>query len=84
MALKEKAGGDVNLFKVEKRLRRLQRKHEQQSQQQYERDNQQTNIFDFINTKLGGKTGLQHFHSHRMGAADKVAMLRKCVTHILI
>jgi hypothetical protein len=58
MALKEKAGGEMNLFKVEKRLRRLQQKHEQQSKRQYERDKQQMNVFDFINSKLGGKTGL--------------------------
>ncbi|PNF16311.1 hypothetical protein B7P43_G10830 [Cryptotermes secundus] len=59
MALREKAGGDMNLFKVEKRLRRLQQKHDQQNQKQYERDNQRTNVFDFINSKLGDKTGLQ-------------------------
>jgi predicted ThiF/HesA family dinucleotide-utilizing enzyme len=75
MELREKAGGDVNLYKVEKRLRRLQQKHEQQSKRQYERDNQRTNVFDFINSKLGGKTGWQHvLHSSRMGAAEKVAL----------
>ncbi|KDR13643.1 zinc finger CCCH-type with G patch domain-containing protein [Zootermopsis nevadensis] len=57
MALKEKAGGDTNLFKVERRLKRLQQKHQQQSEQQYVREKQQTNVFDFINSKLGGKRG---------------------------
>jgi hypothetical protein len=77
MALREKAGGDPNLFKVEKRLRRLQQKHEQQSKRQYERDSQRTNVFDFINSKLGGTTGLEHFQSGRMGAADKSCFVKK-------
>lgn len=59
MALRERAGGDSNLFVVEKRLRRLQKKHEKQSAHQCEREKQETNVFDFINSKLGGKRGLQ-------------------------
>jgi len=58
MALREKAGGDSNLFIVEKRLRRLQKKHEKQSERQCEREKQEMNVFDFINSKLGGKKGL--------------------------
>jgi hypothetical protein len=80
MALKEKAGGDVNLFRVEKRLRRLQQKHEQQSKQQYEQEKQRTNVFDFINSTLTGKTGLQCVQSGRMRTTDKVTLLRQCVT----
>jgi len=57
MALREKAGGDSNLFIVEKRLRRLQKKHQKQSERQCEREKQETNVFDFINSKLGGKKG---------------------------
>lgn len=71
MALREKAGGDVNLFKVEKRLRRLQQKHEQQSKRQYERDNQQMNVFDFINSKLGGKIGTIHDQGLEPSSASK-------------
>jgi hypothetical protein len=63
MALRERAAGDSNLFVVEKRLRRLQKKHEKQSARQCEREKQETNVFDFINSKLGGKRGLQHVHS---------------------
>jgi hypothetical protein len=63
MALREKAGGDANLFKVEKRLRRLQKKHQQQSERESEREKQQMNVFDFINSKLGGKRGLWHVNS---------------------
>lgn len=63
MALREKAGGDSNLFVVEKRLRRLQKKHEKQSERQYEREKQEMNVFDFINSKLGGKKGVQLVHS---------------------
>jgi hypothetical protein len=58
MALREEAGGDRNLFTVEKRLRRQRKKHEQQSERQCEREKQQINVFDFINSKLGGKRGL--------------------------
>ncbi|GFG29934.1 hypothetical protein Cfor_09951 [Coptotermes formosanus] len=57
MELKEKAGGDPNLFTVEKRLRRLRKKHEQCSEQQCEREKREMNVFDFINSKLGGKRG---------------------------
>jgi hypothetical protein len=77
MVLKEKAGGDTNLFKVERRLKRLQQKHERQSERQYEREKQQTNVFDFINSKLGGKRGLHHAHTCRLRALQKVTLLRK-------
>jgi hypothetical protein len=63
MALREKAGGNSNLFIVEKRLRRLQKKHEKQSAHQSEQQKQEMNVFDFINSKLGGKRGLQLVHS---------------------
>jgi hypothetical protein len=77
MALREKAGGDTNLFKVEKRLKRLQQKHQRQSERQYEREKQQTNVFDFINSKLGGKRGLYPAHSYRLRALQKVTLLLK-------
>ena len=55
MQLRENAGGDQDLFKVEKRLKRLQKKHQEQSERQYEREKQKTNVFDFINSKLSNK-----------------------------
>ena len=55
MQLRENAGGDQDLFKVEKRLKRLQKKHQQKSERQYEYEKQQTNLFDFINSKLSNK-----------------------------
>lgn len=65
------------MFKVEKRLMRLQEKHERQSEQQYMREKQQMNVFDFINSKLGGKRGLPHVHPHWLRALHIVALLRK-------
>ncbi|KAJ9587031.1 hypothetical protein L9F63_019373 [Diploptera punctata] len=55
MELRENAGGDMDLFKAEKRLKRLQKKHQQQSERQYQRDKQQTRVFDFINSKLNNQ-----------------------------
>ncbi|XP_069676866.1 zinc finger CCCH-type with G patch domain-containing protein isoform X2 [Periplaneta americana] len=79
MALKEKAGGDENLFKVEKRLKRLQRKHERQSQEQYERGKQQTSVFDFINSKLGGKKGsIEDQLSSKYSNKDKKLKSESC------
>ncbi|KAK7869320.1 hypothetical protein R5R35_012883 [Gryllus longicercus] len=57
MELKEQAGGDEDLFKAEKRLKRLQKKEEQKQKQLAEREKNNKNIFDFINSKLGGKKG---------------------------
>lgn len=77
MALKEKAGGDTNLFKVERRLKRLQQKHQQQSEQQYVREKQQTNVFDFINSKLGGKRGLHHAYPCSLRTLQEVTLFKK-------
>jgi hypothetical protein len=77
MLLKEKAGGDTNLFKVERRLKRLQQKHERHSELQYEREKQQTNVFDFINSKLGGKRGLHHAIPCRLRSLQEVTLFRK-------
>ncbi|XP_063232196.1 zinc finger CCCH-type with G patch domain-containing protein [Bacillus rossius redtenbacheri] len=56
MNLREQAGGDEDLFKVEKKLKRLQKKQEEQRARMYERDKQQRkNVFDFLNTTLSGR-----------------------------
>nr|CAD7401345.1 unnamed protein product [Timema poppensis] len=57
MNLKEQAGGDENLFKVEKRLKRLQQKHEKQQEKQFEREKNRVDVFDFLNNTLGGTEG---------------------------
>ncbi|CAG2057154.1 unnamed protein product [Timema podura] len=57
MNLKEQAGGDENLFKVEKRLKRLQQKHEKQQEKQFEKEKNRVGVFDFLNNTLGGTEG---------------------------
>nr|CAD7447727.1 unnamed protein product [Timema bartmani] len=57
MNLKEQAGGDENLFKVEKRLKRLQQKHEKQQEKQFEKEKNRVDVFDFLNNTLGGTEG---------------------------
>ncbi|XP_066999121.2 zinc finger CCCH-type with G patch domain-containing protein [Anabrus simplex] len=57
MELRENAGGDENFFKVEKRLKRLKRRQEMLNKKAYAREKQNTNVFDFINSKLTGKKG---------------------------
>ncbi|XP_076627354.1 zinc finger CCCH-type with G patch domain-containing protein [Colletes latitarsis] len=58
MELRENAGGDKNLFSVERRMRKQQQKLEQQRERQYQRVKQQEkkNIFNFLNTTLGNKS----------------------------
>lgn len=57
MELKENAGGDTNLFSVERRLRKQQQKLEQQRERQYQRkkEKEKSNVFNFINATLGDK-----------------------------
>lgn len=52
MRLKEQAGGDKNLFSVERKLKRMQKKQEKQNQQAYEQMCKKTDVFDFINNTL--------------------------------
>ncbi|XP_053987563.1 zinc finger CCCH-type with G patch domain-containing protein-like [Hylaeus volcanicus] len=58
MELRENAGGDKNLFSVEHRMRKQQQKLERQRERQYQRAKQQEekNIFNFINATLGDKS----------------------------
>lgn len=57
MELRENAGGDENLFSVERRMRKQQQKLEQQRQKQYQREKEreENNVFNFINATLGDK-----------------------------
>ncbi|XP_076281491.1 zinc finger CCCH-type with G patch domain-containing protein isoform X1 [Lasioglossum baleicum] len=57
MELRENAGGDKNLFFVERRMRKQQQKLEQQRERQYQREKQrdEKNVFNFINATLGDK-----------------------------
>lgn len=54
MQLRENAGGDKDLFSVERKLKRLQRKQEAQSQKIYENEKKKVNIFNFLNDTLSG------------------------------
>lgn len=56
MELRENAGGDKNLFSVERKMRK-QQKLEQQREKQYQREKEreENNIFNFINATLGDK-----------------------------
>ncbi|XP_076756222.1 zinc finger CCCH-type with G patch domain-containing protein [Xylocopa sonorina] len=57
MELRENAGGDENLFSVERRMRKQQQKLEQQREKQYQREKEreQKNVFNFINATIGDK-----------------------------
>lgn len=57
MALREQAGGNEDLFTVERKMRKQQRKMEIQRQKQYEKEKQRKdhNVFNFINTTLSDK-----------------------------
>lgn len=57
MELRENAGGDKNLFSVERKMRKQQQKLEQQREKQYQREKEreENNIFNFINATLGDK-----------------------------
>ncbi|XP_015602108.1 zinc finger CCCH-type with G patch domain-containing protein [Cephus cinctus] len=57
MELRENAGGDKDLFSVERKMRKQKRKLEQQREKQYQKEVQRekSNVFNFINTTLGDK-----------------------------
>lgn len=52
MQLRENAGGDKDLFSVERKLKRLQKRQEAQSQKAYEREKKKVDVFNFLNDKL--------------------------------
>ncbi|KAJ8976943.1 hypothetical protein NQ317_010139 [Molorchus minor] len=53
MKLREQSGGDKDLFSVEKKLKKMQRKQEMQSKKAYERESKKVDVFNFINKTLG-------------------------------
>lgn len=55
MELREKAGGDSNFFKVEKKLQQLQKRQEERNQRAYEREIAKTDVFTFLNKTLTRK-----------------------------
>ncbi|KAK6632406.1 hypothetical protein RUM44_007448 [Polyplax serrata] len=52
MLLKQNAGNDADLFKAERKLKRLQKKHEAKLKKSYEMEKHKSDIFTFLNTKL--------------------------------
>ena len=58
MILKENAGGDKDLFSVERKMQKQKHKLEQQRQKEYLREKQKekNNVFNFMNATLGDKS----------------------------
>lgn len=52
MNLREKAGGDENLFSVERKLKRLQKRRQKQNEKAYEREKNKRDVFNFLNKTL--------------------------------
>lgn len=52
MELREQANGDKNLFSVERKLKKQQKKQEENNIRAYERDRQNSNVFNFINDNI--------------------------------
>lgn len=52
MELREKAGGDKNLFNLEKKLKRLQRKQEMKNRKNYEKQSKKVDVFNFLNETI--------------------------------
>lgn len=58
MALRENAGGDKDLFSVERKMQKQKRKLEQQRKKEYlsEKQKEKNNVFNFLNATLGDKS----------------------------
>lgn len=52
MELKEKCGGDKNLFSAERKLKRLQKKQEIKNQQIYEKSKKRVDVFSLLNETI--------------------------------
>lgn len=52
MELKEKCGGDKDLFNAERKLKKLQKKQELRNQQLYERKKKQVDVFSLLNESI--------------------------------
>lgn len=55
MDLREKCGGDKDLFNAERKLKKLQKKQEIRSQQVYERSKKQVDVFSLLNETILNK-----------------------------
>ncbi|CAG9857195.1 unnamed protein product [Phyllotreta striolata] len=56
MNLREQAGGDRDLFSVERKMKRQQKKREMQRKKFYERESQKQDVFTIINGAFQGRT----------------------------
>lgn len=58
MNLRENAGGDKDLFSVQRRMIKQEKKLEEQRKKEYLREKlkEKHNVFNFINSKLGDKS----------------------------
>lgn len=58
MILRENAGGDKDLFSVERKMQRQKKKMEQQRRKQYQKEKQRekNNVFNFMNNTFGDKS----------------------------
>jgi len=70
MNLKEKAGGNSNLFSVEKKLKRAEKKHAAMEQMLAKKRENTESVFEFINNKLSG-------HHHKKKKNDSSFQLQK-------
>lgn len=57
MILRENAGGDKDLFSVQRKMQKQKRKLEQQRQKEYlrEKEKDKSNVFNFLNAAIGDK-----------------------------
>ena len=58
MTLRENAGGDEDLFSVERKMQKQKKKLEQQRQKEYlrEKNREKNNLFNFMNSTFGDKS----------------------------
>lgn len=73
MSLREKASGDKDLFSVERKLKRLQRKQEKQSQKAYEREKKKVDMFNFLNDTISTTNAAKSFSKIKLEHRQEVA-----------
>lgn len=63
MTLRENAGGDKDLFSVQRKMQKQKKKLEQQRQKEYLREKQRekNNVFNFMNATLGSECKLINY-----------------------
>lgn len=57
MNLREKHGGDKNLFSVERKMKKQQKKQELRNRKAYEREQKNDDVFKFLNKTLTNNPG---------------------------